>query len=225
MSDFSQEQLEPIIISILQESDAQYLLFSLIILISRSYTIRTIREKVASAIGVECDEMKKPEIKELLGRIVDKHLSSIVCEPDIAATGKADITVKPTKAGARKTKTKPKARNNAKTLVKLKAFVLQCGVRKIWKRELEGLDERESIKKVRSILQQLGVEGAPTAEKCEKIRDKRELAEDIQALDPNKTLLQRERRPRRHQMSLESSNEECCKPRLDLSALGDPESE
>lgn len=225
MVDLTQDQLEPIIISILKENDAQYIKCSnLMILIGRTYTIRTIREKVAATIGVECNELKKPEMKELLGNIVDKHLSSVVSPVAEKSTEKETFIVKPPKTRAKKAATSPKARNNAKTLIKLKAFVLQCGVRKIWKSELDGLDEKESIKKVKNILKELGVEGTPTAEKCEKIRDRRELAEDVKALDPNKTLSQRELRPRRQQVSSDS-DEEPCKPRFDLSAFGDPESE
>lgn len=183
----------------------------------RAYTIRIIREKVAAATGVDVDQLKRPEIKVLLSKIVDGHVASLLKNTVEAAESEPKALTKSARA-------KPKSRNNAKTLTKLKACVVQCGVRKIWKREFDGLSEAEAIKKVRLMLVELGVEGNPTVEKCEKVRAKRELSEDIRALDPNQSIQKGERRRRCHQLPSES-DPEVSQPRLDLSAFGDPDSE
>ena len=44
-------------------------------------------------------------------------------------------------------------------LDRLKSYVNRCGVRKVWKKELAGLDTTESIEKVNQILKDLGMEG------------------------------------------------------------------
>lgn len=124
----------------------------------------------------------------------------------------------------KRTKKAVKAQN---TLDNLKSYVFKCGVRKIWKKELEGLDEAASIAKVRGILEELGVEGRPSLEKCKKIKEQREFAEEMKIIDETKILQTRLRGQK--STSFEENNSKSVEkkivPRLDLSAFGDSESE
>lgn len=101
-------------------------------------------------------------------------------------------------------------------LAKLKTYVFKCGVRKNWKKELEGLSEKQSIARVRQILEDLGMDGRPSLEKCKKIKDKREYEEEMRSLG-----LRDERKPKES----EESEAEAPPARLDLSAYGDPDSD
>jgi hypothetical protein len=124
---------------------------------------------------------------------------------------------------AKRTKRALKAEN---TLDKLKSYVFKCGVRKMWKKELDGLDEPASISKVRSILQMLGMEGRPSLEKCKKIKEQREFAEEMKIIDKSR-ILQSRLRGQRSTVAEEETRpvEKKIVPRLDLSAFGDSESE
>jgi hypothetical protein len=119
----------------------------------------------------------------------------------------------PVKQEKKATKASQKADD---ALAKLKSYVFKCGVRKNWKKELEGLSEKQSITKVRQILDDLGMEGRPSLEKCKKIKDKREYEEEMRSLG-----LRDERKPEES----EESEGEVPPARLNLSAYGDPESD
>ena len=73
----------------------------------------------------------------------------------------------------------------------LKSYIAKCGVHKIWKRELEGLSPAACITKLQAILQELGIEGRPSIEKCFKIKRQREDAQELHELDSNVILSNR----------------------------------
>lgn len=127
-------------------------------------------------------------------------------------------------------------------------------MRKIWKRELEGLSERQQVAKLEEILHhELGMEGRPTLEKCKAIRAQREFKEELQALDPKNVLPTKLRSRRGEHPKLDDDGETAspasehekdarnghenedadtddlfpppARPKLDLSALGDPEAD
>lgn len=110
-------------------------------------------------------------------------------------------------------------------LTRLKSFVFKCGVRKVWKKELEGLSTPASIAKVKQILEELGIEGRPSLEKCKRIKESREYAEEMKIIDKDKILDHR----LRLRKSIGEPNEPIKReeprivPRLDLSAFGDSE--
>ncbi|CAJ0899134.1 18400_t:CDS:10, partial [Entrophospora sp. SA101] len=90
------------------------------------------------------------------------------------------------------TKKKPrknndKSSNNNKeeiTIKNLKSFIVKCGVRKIWSKELAGCDDTKSqIKKLKKILVELGVEGRPTNEKCKIVKNHRDLEAELKSMD------------------------------------------
>lgn len=56
------------------------------------------------------------------------------------------------------------------------------------KRELDGMSETQAIAHVSAILEELGVEGRPTLEKCEMVRETRETEAEIRELQGNAVL-------------------------------------
>ncbi|KAI9272991.1 hypothetical protein BDA99DRAFT_499713 [Phascolomyces articulosus] len=81
---------------------------------------------------------------------------------------------------------------------RLKSYIYKCGVRKKWNTELVNLNMSQQIDKLQSILRDLGVEGRPTLEKCEKIKAERELKAEIDSLDKDNILNEGGGRPKRH---------------------------
>ncbi|KAG1812919.1 uncharacterized protein BJ212DRAFT_1482978 [Suillus subaureus] len=66
------------------------------------------------------------------------------------------------------------------TVSKLKAIVVACGVRKMWKKEFADLDTPSGqIKRLKEILKDLGMTGRLTLEKAKTIKAERELAQEL----------------------------------------------
>jgi len=84
------------------------------------------------------------------------------------------------------------------TIKRLKSFVLACGVRKIWSKVFQDLDSpNQQIKKLKEILAELGMTGRMSMEQAKTIKQKRELArelEDVQQFE--KAVLDRSSRSR-----------------------------
>lgn len=73
---------------------------------------------------------------------------------------------------------------NEKRIKALKASINKCGVRKNWSKELADCDtDSKKIKKLKKILEDLGVKGRPTLEKCKKVKKNRELEAELRAMD------------------------------------------
>ncbi|KAI8582206.1 hypothetical protein K450DRAFT_227897 [Umbelopsis ramanniana AG] len=107
------------------------------------------------------------------------------------------------KSRTKKTATKKTAKptdgesKSEETIKRLKSYINKCGVRKIWSKELAGCETANSqIAKLQSILRDLGVEGRPTVEKCEKIRSERELKAEIDSLSRDNILASEKRATR-----------------------------
>ncbi|RCI07104.1 hypothetical protein CU098_002041, partial [Rhizopus stolonifer] len=79
---------------------------------------------------------------------------------------------------------KPSSDKNEEAIKRLKGFINKCGVRKVWSRELKDCKSaRAEIEKLKSMLQELGVDGRPTNEKCEAVKKERELKAEFDSLD------------------------------------------
>jgi len=99
------------------------------------------------------------------------------------AKGSREISV--ADSGDRKAK---RGRGSVKTLSKeeetikrLKSLVVACGVRKVWAKEFNGLDRpADQIKRLKSILADLGMTGRLSMEQAKAIREKRELAKELE---------------------------------------------
>lgn len=66
------------------------------------------------------------------------------------------------------------------SITSTQSFVVACGVRKVWSKVFEGLDTpAQQIKKVKEILNELGMTGRSSLEKARAIREKREFAQEL----------------------------------------------
>ncbi|KAL1926615.1 hypothetical protein VTP01DRAFT_5510 [Rhizomucor pusillus] len=84
---------------------------------------------------------------------------------------------------------KDKISQSDETIKRLKMYINKCGVRKSWQKELAGCKtKKDQIDKLKSILEDLGVEGRPTLEKCQKVKAERELKAEIESLDTSNIL-------------------------------------
>ncbi|KAI8341336.1 hypothetical protein BC941DRAFT_416553 [Chlamydoabsidia padenii] len=139
----------------------------------------------------------------------------------------------PEKEHASKIK-KPSA--DDETIKRLKGYIRKCGVPIIRQSELADCPTKKSqIQKLKSMLEDLGVEGRPTIEKCEKVKVERELKKEIDSLDTDNILESSSRGPSLRSRTLSSNkkkrriveeeeedgdSDDAPRP-LDLSFLGD----
>ncbi|KAJ1676798.1 hypothetical protein EV182_007483, partial [Spiromyces aspiralis] len=72
---------------------------------------------------------------------------------------------------------------NAATIANLKSYINKCGVRKVWSKVLAGMGPSDQIRYLKKTLEDLGMVGRPTLEKCKKIKAKRELQAEIESID------------------------------------------
>ncbi|KAJ2002837.1 hypothetical protein H4R26_003394 [Coemansia thaxteri] len=71
---------------------------------------------------------------------------------------------------------------NESTISNLKQYVVKCGLRKVWSKELAGLDGAQQIQHLKALLEELGMEGRPTLDKCKQIKAKRDLQAELDAI-------------------------------------------
>ncbi|KAM9745575.1 HIRA-interacting protein 3 [Menidia menidia] len=97
-----------------------------------------------------------------------------------------------------KTENKPKRqKDDDKAVVRLKRYISLCGVRSNYKKMLDGCSSvRSKVTVLKKHLEELGVQGNPSIEKCKKVRMKREEAQELAALDVN-NIITSQGRPKR----------------------------
>ncbi|KAK2464021.1 hypothetical protein APHAL10511_003965 [Amanita phalloides] len=89
---------------------------------------------------------------------------------------------KPASRGPTKKKksTEPPSKDE-ETIKRLKSLVVACGVRKVWSKVFEGMDKpSQQIRKLKEILSNLGMKGRFSLEQAKTIREKRELAQELE---------------------------------------------
>ncbi|KAJ2412792.1 hypothetical protein GGI10_003470 [Coemansia sp. RSA 2530] len=74
------------------------------------------------------------------------------------------------------------SKSNEATVTNLKQYITKCGVRKVWAKELAGLSGAQQIQHLKDMLNELGMEGRPTLEKCKKIKAKRDLLAELEEI-------------------------------------------
>ncbi|CRG88193.1 hypothetical protein PISL3812_05220 [Talaromyces islandicus] len=87
----------------------------------------------------------------------------------------------------KKAKAKPKAASESDPdqaeIKRLQGWLLKCGIRKFWARELAPYDTpKAKIKHLKSMLEEVGMKGRYSIEKARQIRDARELQADLEAV-------------------------------------------
>ncbi|XP_070704706.1 HIRA-interacting protein 3 [Pempheris klunzingeri] len=97
-----------------------------------------------------------------------------------------------------KKKEHPKGiKHDNKAVVRLKRYITLCGVRRNYKKLLDGCRSvRSQVTVLKQDLEDLGVHGKPTKEKCKKARMKREEAQEIAELDVS-NIIATQGRPKR----------------------------
>ncbi|KAF2670987.1 hypothetical protein BT63DRAFT_205513 [Microthyrium microscopicum] len=94
--------------------------------------------------------------------------------------GKKDKTTKPTKP---KAATKDTSDPDDAEIKKLQKQLTQCGVRKMWWRELKDFDTpKEKIRHLRQKLKDIGMTGRFSADKASEIKERLELEADLEAV-------------------------------------------
>jgi len=93
----------------------------------------------------------------------------------------------PEKANKKEPKEKKAKKSTAElskdeeTIKRLKSFVHACGVRKVWTKEFQNLDTTsQQIKRLKEILGDLGIDGRPSMDKAKAIKEKRDLAKELE---------------------------------------------
>lgn len=231
-------------------------------------TLSSLRAKVAGSMNVSAEELSGSDVKHMIMETFqDFTLSKNIIEVPKVEEVKKKKEVKKEVKKEKKVKNEIKKEKEVKIkmskpkkekvdeaqdiksstkgvsgkslqIEKLKSYVFKCGVRKVWKKELEGLSESQSIAKIQSILRELGIEGKPSLEQCKAIKAKREFEAEMREIDAS-NIIEGKRRRRSDDLTKkmiisesesenesESDNEnESDHERLDLSALGDSESD
>ncbi|KAJ2204523.1 hypothetical protein IW145_003381 [Coemansia sp. RSA 521] len=82
---------------------------------------------------------------------------------------------------AKTTPAKPSSGNDT-TITNLKSYIAKCGLRKVWAKELTGMNSAQQIRHLKAILDGLGMTGRPTLEKCKKIKAKRDLQAELEEM-------------------------------------------
>ncbi|KAI9464710.1 hypothetical protein HD554DRAFT_2121118 [Boletus coccyginus] len=114
--------------------------------------------------------------KESTGDPMESELSSVIDELPKTRQKKQGRKDEKTKRG----KKKEALSKDEETVNRLKGIVVACGVRKVWKKEFDGLDKpSQQIKRLHSILGDLGMTPRYTLEKAKTIRERRELAQEL----------------------------------------------
>ncbi|KAH7890890.1 hypothetical protein F5I97DRAFT_1975945 [Phlebopus sp. FC_14] len=110
----------------------------------------------------------------------DSELSSVVDEAPKKHRKKNAVKEPKPENGKRGKKTKEPLSKDEDTVVRLKAMVVACGVRKTWKKEFGEMDRpSQQIKRLHEILGELGMTPRYSMEKAKVIREKRELAQEL----------------------------------------------
>ncbi|KAJ8110758.1 hypothetical protein OPT61_g6485 [Boeremia exigua] len=120
------------------------------------------------------------------GDVSESELSSLLDESP--AKNKRQ---KKAPAAKKKEPAKPKAKAASKAaddpdqaeIKRLQSWLVKCGIRKVWSKELAKFDtSKEKIRHLKGLLSDAGMDGRYSDEKAAKIKEKREFAKDLEAI-------------------------------------------
>ncbi|KAF9240591.1 hypothetical protein BU15DRAFT_73821 [Melanogaster broomeanus] len=142
---------------------------------------------------------------------MESELSSVIDEPPKKRQKRKEKKgPKPEKAKQVK-KTKEALSKDDEAVNRLKSIVVACGVRKVWKKEFEGLDKSsQQIKRLHQILGELGMSPRYSVEKAKAIKERRELAQELSRMcrSLNKTTRRRDEKGTKGLSDTEGSGEQ-----------------
>jgi hypothetical protein len=138
------------------------------------------RPPVADESGAETAPAKARDAR---GAISDSELSSVI---DEEPAKKEKAPAKKEKAPA-KPKAAPKAADDpdAAEVKRLQGWLVKCGIRKVWSRDPQlsaCSTSKEKIRVLKDMLKEAGMDGKYSNEKAAKIKEQREFAKDLEAI-------------------------------------------
>lgn len=152
------------------------------------------------------EDVNQPETGE--GAESDSEMSIVLDEPP--KRKKKDTVLGKTKSsGTSKAgkRSEPPAEPNAEEIKRLQGWLIKCGVRKLWSKELAPYETPKlKIRHLRDMLSKIGMTGRFSAEKAKQIREERELKADLEEVQEGAKLWGKE----------ESGEDSSVKPRRRL---------
>ncbi|KAM3597265.1 uncharacterized protein V6R79_002092 [Siganus canaliculatus] len=157
------------------------------------------------------DNEKENGMVEKQNNNSDSDSSSLPSLEDESGTGTKTTQEKepsPKKKNTTKKKESTEGqRDDNKAIVRLKRYITLCGVRRNYKKLFEGCKSiRAKVSALKKELEDLGVHGNPTIEKCKKVRMKREEDEELADIDVS-NIIATQGRPKRR-----GTQQEHCEP-------------
>jgi hypothetical protein len=148
---------------------------------------------------VDLEDTKPTPAFEVKGDVSESELSSLIDEsPKRKKRQKKDPSEK--RGKAKEPKAKPKAKAAASKgakdddpdqaeIKRLQGWLVKCGIRKVWSKELAKCDTpREKIKHLKDMLKDAGMDGKYSVEKAARIKEQREFAKDLEAIQEGEKL-------------------------------------
>lgn len=118
---------------------------------------------VATELRISVDHVLQTDIDAAMLEALADLDEPVDSKPVIAKKATKPKSDKITKVNTKAKVAKPKAtKTSAKkdgTIDRLKSYIAKCGVRRVWKKELDGLSQPQIITKLEGILRDLGMEG------------------------------------------------------------------
>ncbi|KAL4960794.1 putative transcriptional regulator [Aspergillus stella-maris] len=142
-------------------------------------------ESPEEKVSDESDEDAKPKEKDEAGEGSDSEMSVVLDEePQPKRQRQKKSTDKAPAKGKKKAPAKAKetdADPNQEEIKRLQGWLIKCGIRKMWARELAPYDTpKAKIKHLKGMLKDAGMEGRYSLEKARQIKEERELREDLE---------------------------------------------
>ncbi|KAL2835049.1 transcriptional regulator [Aspergillus cavernicola] len=142
-------------------------------------------EKVIDDSGAEQQGSNSPEKNKKAGGDSESEMSVVL---DEESQPKRQRQKKSTGAASEKPKKKAPAKGknadadpNQAEIKRLQGWLIKCGMRKIWSRELAPYDTpKAKIEHLKNMLKEVGMEGRYSVEKARQIKEERELREDLE---------------------------------------------
>ncbi|KIM44400.1 hypothetical protein M413DRAFT_442384 [Hebeloma cylindrosporum] len=111
----------------------------------------------------------------------ESELSVLIDEPPKRKRKSNSGEKKPIKPKEKKGKATTTLSKDEETIKRLKSLVVACGTRKVWSKVFQDLDTpQQQIKKLKEILADLGMTGRMSMEQAKAIKEKRELAKELE---------------------------------------------
>ena len=121
----------------------------------------------------------------------ESDLSSVIDDPPPkkkrgsntkSSSPSATVKAKPKPVKSSKAAPKPELSIEEEEIKRLQAWLIKCGIRKLWHRELAHCSTpKEKIKHLKGMLEEAGMTGRYSAEKARQIKESRELAAELEA--------------------------------------------